>query len=356
VISTGGLGPTRDDVTKSAACRFFNRQLVFDRKIYEKLEKFFLSIGYKSFPERSRNQALVPEGAHVIPNERGTAPGLLIEEGGKMLFLLPGVPQEMKALFDEHMLPLLMDRFQRDSPESAIVRTVGLGESVIAQRIEKGLSEEEISLLNYYPHRGFVDNVIAQSRAAGNVEPVTVGRVAGHVASVLKDYVYTTDERDLLQVIAGMLTAGSKKLAVAESCTGGLLAKKITDLPGSSTWFAAGVVSYSNESKTRFLGVSESLILSHGAVSEEVVKSMAEGVRKSCNTDYALAITGIAGPTGGSEEKPVGTVYIAVSSTESTNAQKFHFNGDREQIRHRGVIKACEILWRRLEREHVMGE
>lgn len=351
VISTGGLGPTRDDVTKSAACRFFNRQLVFDQKIYDKLEEFFLRIGYKSFPQRSRNQALVPEGAHMMPNPRGTAPGLLIEESGKLLFLLPGVPTEMKALFDDHVLPLLLARFRQGKPASALVRTVGLGESLIAERIEKGLSEEEISLLNYYPHGGFVDILIAQTGAGGKIDAGTVDRVAEHVASLLSEYVYTRDERSLLQVIAGILTAGGKTLAVAESCTGGLLAKKITDLPGASDWFAAGVVSYSNESKTKFLGVPESLIASHGTVSEEVAKFMAQGARTNCNADYALAITGIAGPTGGSKEKPVGTVYIAVASEESTEASRFNFNGDREQIRHRSVVKACEILWRRLKKE-----
>jgi nicotinamide-nucleotide amidase len=351
IISTGGLGPTRDDVTKSAACRFFNRQLVFDQKIYDRLEKLFLRIGYKSFPQRSRNQALVPEGAHMMPNPRGTAPGLLIEEGGKLLFLLPGVPTEMKALFDDHVLPVLLARFRQGKPESALVRTVGLGESLIAERIEEGLSEEEISLLNYYPHGGFVDILIAQTSAGDRIDSGTVDHAAEHVASLLSEYVYTREERSLLQVIAGMLTAGGKTLAVAESCTGGLLAKKITDLPGASDWFAAGVVSYSNESKTKFLGVPESLIASHGAVSEEVARFMAQGARTNCNADYALAITGIAGPTGGSKEKPVGTVYIAVASEESTEASRFNFNRDREQIRHRSVVKACEILWRRLKKE-----
>ena len=352
VISTGGLGPTRDDVTKSAACRFFNRQLVFDRKIYDRLEKLFLRIGYQSFPQRSRNQALVPEGAHVMPNPRGTAPGLLIEEGGKLLFLLPGVPTEMKALFDDHVLPFLLGRFRQSEPESALVRTVGLGESTIAERIEEGLSQEEISLLNYYPHGGFVDIVIAETGVGGKLDQGTVDRVAGHVAGAVSDYVYSRDERSLLQVIAGMLTACGKTLAVAESCTGGLLAKKITDLPGSSDWFAAGVVSYSNDSKTALLGVPEALIASHGAVSEEVAESMAQGVRKNCNADYALAITGIAGPTGGNKEKPVGTVYIASAFGESPQASRFNFYGDREQIRHRSVVKACEILWRRLKEKH----
>ena len=349
VISTGGLGPTRDDVTKSAACRFFNRQLVFDREIYDKLEKFFLRAGYKSFPQRSRNQALVPEGAHVMPNPRGTAPGLLIEQDAKLLFLLPGVPTEMKALFDDHVLPFLLERFRQGAPESALVRTVGLGESVIAERIEEGLSEEEISLLNYYPHGGFVDIVIAETGAGGKVGAHTVDRVAGHVAGVLSGNVYTRDEKSLLQVIAGMLSAGGEKLAVAESCTGGLLAKKITGLPGASDWFTAGVVSYSNKSKTRLLDVPEALITSHGAVSREAAESMARGAQKNCQADYALAITGIAGPSGGSEEKPVGTVYIALASAGSTEVSRFNFNGDREQIRHRSVVKACEILWRRFE-------
>jgi len=352
VISTGGLGPTRDDVTKTAACSFFNRRLVFDREIYDRLEKLFRRIGYQSFPQRSRNQALVPEGAHVMPNSRGTAPGLLIEEGGKLLFLLPGVPTEMKALFEDQVLPFLLGRYKQGEPESALVRTVGLGESAIAERVEENLSQEEISLLNYYPHGGYVDIVIAETGAAGKIAPGTVERVAGHVAGVVSDYVYARDERSLLQVIAGLLTAEGKTLAVAESCTGGLLAKKITALPGASDWFAAGVVSYSNESKTSLLGVPEALIKQHGAVSGEVAESMARGAQKICNADYALAVTGIAGPTGGSKQKPVGTVYIASATGESVHASRFNFYGDREQIRHRSAVKAYEILWRGLKEKH----
>ncbi|OGG02873.1 MAG: hypothetical protein A3F83_07760 [Candidatus Glassbacteria bacterium RIFCSPLOWO2_12_FULL_58_11] len=352
VIATGGLGPTRDDITKTAACRYFGKKLIFDEELFKKLELFFFSLGYKSFPELSRNQALVPEGATVLPNPRGTASGILFEEQGRLLFLLPGVPGEMKGLLDEQVLPLLLKRFRAGEPETAIVRTIGLGESVIAERIEKGLSEEELALLGYYPHGGQVDIVISGPPGGQSPSGGAIGRVADHVAAVLEGYVFSRDERSLLEIIGSILSREGKKLAVAESCTGGLLAKRITDIPGSSAWFDSGVVSYSNRSKAAYLGVPPELIEKCGAVSEEVAGAMAEGMRQACPADYALGITGIAGPTGGTPEKPAGTVYIALSDETGTRSQKYKFNGDREQVRTRSVIKAVELLWRKLKEDY----
>ena len=352
VIATGGLGPTRDDITKAAACRYFGKKLTFDEELFKNLEKFFFSLGYKSFPELSRNQALVPEGAVRLPNPRGTASGILFEEQGKLLFLLPGVPGEMKAMLDEEVLPLLLKRFRSGKPETAIVRTVGLGESLIAERIEKGLSEEELALLGYYPHGGQVDIVISGPPGSGRPAGGVIGRVADHVAAALEGYVFGRDERGLLEVIGAILTDQGKNLTVAESCTGGLLAKRITDIPGSSAWFDSGVVSYSNRAKTVVLGVPSALIEKCGAVSEEVAGAMAEGMRKACPADYALGIPGIAGPAGGTPDKPAGTVFIALAAGAGTQVQKFKFNGDREQVRARSAIKAAEILWRKLKEDY----
>jgi nicotinamide-nucleotide amidase len=348
VIATGGLGPTRDDITKAAACKFFGLELEFDKKYYERLEKYFKTVGYTGVPQRSYGQAEVPKGAEVLPNSQGTAPGLWISGGKRTLVLLPGVPREMEYLIDEQVLPRMAGRYAAGSPHSAVVRTVGVGESTIAEQIEQGLSPEEQELLNYYPHGGFVDIVVA---AAGDVKPVseaTVKKVAAHVARVMDRSVYTTDERDIWQVIGDMLQERRHRLAVAESCTGGLLAETITSTPGASAWFAGGAVTYSNDSKTSVLGVPAVLIDTYGAVSDESAMAMARGAGISFGAHWTLAITGIAGPGGGSDEKPVGTVFIALSGPVAEKCDKFSFNGNRAQVRHRSAVKATELLWRAL--------
>lgn len=352
IIATGGLGPTRDDMTKSAACAFFNSRLILDLELSRKLEKLFRRMDYSSVPELSRSQALVPEGARILPNPRGTASGLLLEKYGKLLFLLPGVPVEMKGLFEEEVLPILCERFGREKLYTAIVRTIGIGESVLAEKIEKGLSEREKTFLSYYPHGGMVDVVVSQPLSGEKAKKPEILKVADHAASQVRDHVYARDEKNLFQVLAEILSTRKLKLALAESCSGGLLSKTITDLDGSSAYFEAGVVSYSNKAKTVFLEVPDKLIAGHGAVSNPVALAMAEGVRKKTGADLSLAITGIAGPSGGSEEKPVGTVIIALSSETGTKAQRFSFGGDREQIRQRSTVKAAEILWRHLTREN----
>ena len=350
VIATGGLGPTRDDLTKKAVCRFFNTSPVLDEKLLSELKKRFAAMGYSQFPEASRSQAEVPEGATVLPNPRGTASGLLLEQADRTLILLPGVPIELRALMDEEVLPLLIRRYGPALPRSLIVRTVGLGESVLAQRIEKALSQDEARLLSYYPHGGMVDVVIAPE-SPGTPDENLLQRVADMVAASVRCHVYSRDERSLDRVVAEMLSEKRLKVALAESCTGGMLAERMTDLPGSSVYFDCAVVSYSNEAKSIFLDVPEELIAEHGAVSEQVCRAMAGGLKKRTGADYTIAITGIAGPGGDTPAKPVGTVYIALSSPEETAVERFSFTGDREQIRLRSSIKALELLWRSLTGE-----
>ena len=348
IIATGGLGPTRDDVTKSAACRYFGRGLLFDQEYFARLEDYFRRIGYERFPERSRNQAYVPERAKVLPNSRGTAPGLLLEDAGKVLILLPGVPGEMKALLEEEVLPYLVERFRREEPHSAVVRTVGLGESVIAERIEEGLAEIQTALLSYYPHSGMVDIVIASAIDAPPADRESIAQVAEHVAGRLEGHVYAREEKSLWEVIADLLTARGETLAAAESCTGGLISKSVTDLAGSSRWFNGSVVSYADRAKTDLLGVDPALVRRQGAVSEEVALAMARGALEAFHADWSLALTGIAGPSGGSQEKPIGTVFIAVAGPGKQAGRRFQFGGDRAQIRQRSAIKAAELLWRSL--------
>ncbi len=350
VIATGGLGPTRDDVTKAAACKYFSRKLVFDQDYYDHLERLFKRMGYDCVPERSYGQAEAPEGAEVLPNSQGTAPGLWLSSEGRLLVLLPGVPLEMEHLIDEQVLPRLSGRFASDKNHSAIVRTVGIGESTIAEQIEQELAESERELLNYYPHGGFVDVVIASSGEVAPVSEDMVARVSGHVHRVMEKHVYATEEKDIWEVIADYLTSHGQSLAVAESCTGGLLAGAITNVPGASRWFAGGAVTYSNTSKRDLLGVHSVLIKSHGAVSEEVASAMARGAAERMGAQWSLAVTGIAGPGGGSEEKPVGTVFIALGGPDGMRCERYSFSGNRSKVRHRSVVKATELLWRALRR------
>jgi nicotinamide-nucleotide amidase len=350
VIATGGLGPTRDDVTKSAACKFMGRRLVFDQQYYDHLERMFQRMGYNSVPERSYSQAEAPEDAEVLPNSQGTAPGLWMNEDGKVLVLLPGVPREMEHLIDEQVLPRLIERYTSGTNHSAIVRTIGIGESIVAEQIEQELEENERELLNYYPHSGFLDVVIASSGEMAPATAETVVKVSAHVNRVLEKNVYATEEKDIWEVIAGYLASRGQKLAVAESCTGGLLAQMITSISGASRWFAGGVVTYSNASKRDLLGVRSGLLENHGAVSEEVAVAMARGAVERLGAQWSLAITGIAGPGGGSEDKPVGTVYIVLSGPGGSTCERYSFNGNRSHVRHRSAIKATELLWRNLRR------
>jgi competence/damage-inducible protein CinA-like protein len=344
VIATGGLGPTRDDRTKKAACSFFNRELVLDEELLSELKKRFAAMGYSEFPERSVCQAEVPQGAQVLPNPWGTASGLLLEDANRALILLPGVPIELQGLMNEEVLPLLSDRFGRSRSESEIVRTIGLGESLLAERVEVPLGPEEKNLLSYYPHGGMVDVVIS-SESPDASDTNKLRRIADTVAASVSDYVYGRDERSFYEVVGELLRQRGYKVALAESCTGGLLAKKMTDVPGSSDYFECGVVSYSNEAKKILLGVPEKLIAEHGAVSEQVCRAMAKGLKKRTGADYTIAITGVAGPGGGTSEKPVGTVCIGLCSPAKTTVERISLTGDREQVRLRSSVKALELLW-----------
>ncbi len=347
IIASGGLGPTRDDVTKPAACDWAGCRLVTDPQLSESLRALFRRMGYPDIPARSVGQAEVPEGALVLPNPRGTASGLLLEREGKLLFLLPGVPPELEGLLEEQVLPYLTRRFAPARMASRIVRTVGVGESVIAERIEEALSEEERSLLYYYPHGGAVDVVISAPLGGAAAAP-PVERVADHVAATLRECCFTRDERGLPEVIGELLTGRGATLAAAESCTGGLLGKQLTEAPGASRFFLGAVVCYSNRLKEKLLEVPAALLERHGAVSEPVARAMAEGALRVTGASHALAVTGIAGPEGGAPDKPVGTVCIALAGPEGVSVRSLRLAGDRAQVRHRAAVKALEILWHSL--------
>ena len=349
VIATGGLGPTRDDMTKVEVAALFGKALRVDESILRSLEARFRRLG-RPMPAVNRTQAEVPEGATVLPNPRGTAPGLWLEdERGRVAVLLPGVPSEMRGLLVEEVLPRIAQRVGgRRVVQSRTLRTTGVPESALAERI--GPVEDDIAPLTlaYIPS---IDGVDLRLTAWSLPPDEAEGRLAEAAAGLrarLEDHYYGEDGADLAAVVLDLLRG--ERLAVGESCTGGLVAARITAVPGASQVFVGGVVAYANGAKGDLLGVPAATIEAHGAVSEETVRAMAEGVQRRFEVGAAIAVTGIAGPGGGTPEKPVGTVWLAARLGNETRAVRRVFPGDRGEIRARATQAALDLLRRMLVR------
>ncbi len=347
VITTGGLGPTRDDITKREVAALFAKALEMDAAVLQSLEERFRRLG-RPMPAVNRTQAEVPAGATVLPNPRGTAPGLWVEDRGRVVVMLPGVPSEMRGLLAEEVLPRLAARTAGTVVRSRSVRTTGIAESALAERV--GAIEEELAPLTlaYLPSTDGVElRVTAWSLREDDAER----RLAAAVAQLREragEHGYGEDRTDLAAVVLDQLRARGSRLVVAESCTGGLLSARITAIPGASTVFIGGVVAYDNMVKSGTLDVPPELLDQYGAVSEQVVSAMAAGVQRQFAVDAALAITGIAGPSGGTAEKPVGTVWLAARYRAERRALKRVFPGDRNEIRARSAQAALDLLRRLL--------
>jgi len=347
VITTGGLGPTRDDMTKREVAAVFGKALELDETVLRSLEDRFRRLG-RAMPAANRTQAEVPVGATVLPNPRGTAPGLWVEAEARVVVMLPGVPSEMRGLLAEEVLPRLAARSSGRVVRSRSVRTTGIAESALAERV--GAIEEEIAPLTlaYLPSAEGVDLRVT----AWGLHEAEAERRLSQVAALLRErageHAYGADGADLAAVVLAQLGARKARLVVAESCTGGLLGARITAVPGASSVFIGGVVAYDDVVKSGMLDVPPELLEQHGAVSEQVVSAMAEGVQRQFAVDAALAITGIAGPTGGTPEKPVGTVWLAARFGAQTRALKRIFPGDRGEIRARSAQAALDALRRLL--------
>jgi nicotinamide-nucleotide amidase len=353
VIATGGLGPTRDDMTKAEAAALFGKALHVDQAVLRSLEARFRRLG-RPMPAVNRSQAEVPEGATVLPNPRGTAPGLWLEDtrgagGRRVAVLLPGVPSEMRGLLVEEVLPRIAERVGGGRVVlSRTLRTTGVPESALAERI--GPVEDDIAPLTlaYIPSIDGVDLRLT----AWSLPPEEAERrltdAAATLRTRLEEHYYGQDGADLAAVVLGLLQG--KRLAVGESCTGGLVAARITAVPGASQVFVGGVVAYADGVKSDLLDVPTATLEAHGAVSEETVRAMAEGVQLRFEAGAAIAVTGIAGPGGGTPEKPVGTVWLAVRLGSDTHAVKRVFPGDRGEIRARAAQAALDLLRRMLAR------
>jgi nicotinamide-nucleotide amidase len=347
VITTGGLGPTEDDVTRKVAGRALGRRLSLDETILDELRRKFLSFGHV-MPERNARQAMVIEGAEVLPNPNGSAPGLFIDHEGVAIALLPGPPREMKPMFENHVLPKLASRSGSVKVVRRMLRVAGLGESAVDEKIAPIYTQYENPQTTILFNQSEIEiHLTARGRTHEEADAL-LDRLSAQLEERLGDAVFSFAGEKMEEIVGLKLTLGGYTLAVAESCTGGLVAQRLTEVPGSSKYFVEGAVTYSNQAKTRTLGIEPALVLQHGAVSAEVAEAMADGIRKRAGTDFGLAVTGIAGPGGGSEEKPVGLVYIALSDELQTTHRKLQIPGDRQLVRWRSSQAALDLLRRRL--------
>jgi nicotinamide-nucleotide amidase len=347
VITTGGLGPTEDDVTRQVSARAVGRELVYHDELEADLRERFRRWG-REMPEINKRQAFVIDGADILPNPNGSAVGMFLKLDGKFLAVFPGPPREMRPMFEANVLPLLSENADGVVVRRRVLRVSGMGESAVDEAIApiyKEYTEVQTSIL-------FSRIEIEIHLAARSNDPIKAESVLDELADKIEEAlgaaVFATRGETMEEVIAGLLSARGKTLAVAESCTGGLIAMRLTEVPGSSSYFWEGAVTYANESKMRILGVPEKILIDHGAVSSETAESMASGMRKRAGTDFAISVTGVAGPGGGSEEKPVGTVFIGYSDKDKTKSMKFLFPGDRELIRWRSSQAALDYLRRQI--------
>lgn len=348
VICTGGLGPTSDDITRDLMAQLLGRKLLMDEQVRADIRNFFAKRN-RPQPPKTEVQALVPEGARVLPNAVGTAPGLAMEiaagqfrPGKSWLFMLPGPPRELHPMFLQHALPMIrsvLPLTQRWTCRT--LRTSGIGESMVEERIAGPLDElvRRGLELGYCARTGEVD-----VRFVGAAEMVSEAEQI--VRKILGNYVFGIDDERIEEVLVRMFTERKQTLAVAESCTGGLIDHRITNVPGASAVLLAGMVTYSNDAKEKFLGVSADSLKAYGAVSEVVAQEMARGVRERVGADYGLSVTGIAGPTGGTEEKPVGTVFIGLAGPDRLLAKKMFNPYDRETFKHVTSQQALDLLRR----------
>ena len=348
VVTTGGLGPTRDDVTKRAVAELFGAPLRFDEGVWETVLARFAKLG--RVPGASnRVQAEVPRGATVLPNRWGTAPGIWLAGARGLVVMLPGVPYEMRNLLRHEVVPRLAARARGTVVRSRVLRTTGIPESALAERL--GDVETTIAPLTlaYLPGEEGVDLRLTAWDLEPSVADDRLRAAAGLLRSRAGDRVYGEGDTDLAAIVLEAARARGLRLAVGESCTGGLLAKRLTDTPGSSDVMAGGVVAYDNAVKASFLDVPPQLIERHGAVSEEVARAMALGAARRFGVDLAAAVTGIAGPSGGTAEKPVGTVWLATALREEVDATRILLPGPRANIRARSAQAALFLLFRRLQ-------
>jgi nicotinamide-nucleotide amidase len=347
VIMTGGLGPTEDDITRKIAARAMGRRLLLNEKVLETIREKFRHWG-RQMPEINSRQAMVMEGAEVLDNPNGSAPGMYIEHEGRAVALLPGPPREMRPMFENFVQARLAAKAGEVRVARRVLRVSGLGESAVDEKIAPIYTQYKNPQTTILFNKSEIEiHLTAQAKTEAEAELLLDG-LAGQIEERLGHSIFAFRGETMEQILGLRLSVAGFTLAVAESCTGGLISQRLTEVPGSSAYFMEGVVTYSNDAKIRSLGVDADLIARYGAVSAQVSEAMAEGVRHRADTDFGLSVTGIAGPGGGTEEKPVGLVYIALSDDAHTEHRKIMLPGDRQLIRWRASQAALDLLRRRL--------
>jgi nicotinamide-nucleotide amidase len=351
IIMTGGLGPTVDDITKKVLAEYFNSELVVNEQVLEYLKTFFESRN-RPFTESNQRQALLPKDCHVIQNNAGTAPGMLFEKEGKYVFSLPGVPKEMKAITEDFILGFIKEKINLNKSSVMIYKTLktfGIVESSLADMLGD-LSFLNNSTLAFLPSASkgvrLRISVKADNPKDGNLEIERIRKILYERAG---EFIYGEDDDEVINAIGRLLKQKGETVSVAESCTGGMLGAAFTEISGSSEYFKGGIIAYDNEIKISELKVSKKTLDEFGAVSSECAKEMANNVRMKMKTDYALSITGIAGPGGGTPDKPVGTVWLGFATNNFTTAIKYNFGKNRNFNRERAMSSALSILYKHLK-------
>lgn len=343
VIVTGGLGPTHDDITKKAVCTFFASDLVSNAEVRKHIEDFMRRRN-TTWSAAAEEQTMVPRKAEVVWNPLGTAAGMLFCEGRKRFIVLPGVPYEMQEMIDRSVIPMLAPLVQGTAIRHRTLRTTGIPESALAQQL--GNIEELLqgAKLAFLPSPAGVRLRISVFDSDGATADRRIREVEERIRAKTERHIYGVEKEELEEVVGRFLRERGKRIAVAESCTGGMILQRLTNVSGSSAYVDRGTVTYSNESKQEMLGVSPTLIGAHGAVSREVAEAMAVGVRNMARVDIGLSVTGIAGPTGGTAEKQIGLIWIGYADAGSVTAAKFQFGGTRGIIRERATVAALDLV------------
>lgn len=343
IVVTGGLGPTDDDMTKKGICKVFKRNLIFHEEVLEQMNQRFEKRGL-TMPPINQNQALLPQGAKFLDNRLGTALGIVITDRNRLFCAMPGVPMEMREMTDRELIPLLKQKVGNRVSIRRVIRTTGAIESAIAEKIRPVLKFAEGVSLAYLPSYRGVDLVVKGRGTIAEEVQAGVDILADRIVKLLDDVIYTEGEIEPEEVVGKLLRAKGKTLAVAESCTGGMLGEMITSVAGSSDYFLGGIIAYDNKIKINHLGVAATTIERFGAVSAECAKEMAQGVVRMLGADLGVSITGLAGPGGGTDEKPVGTVFIGLATTQRAVHKKLNLGSERGINRQRSTAAALEMI------------
>lgn len=345
ILITGGLGPTADDITKPLLCKYFDGNLVVDAGALQNVQFLFEKVFKRELTQRNIKQAEVPDTCTVLQNKRGTAPGMLFNKNGKLYISMPGVPHEMQGMMTDDVIPLLQKEFSITHIAHRTLLTFGIGESTLADLIQD--YEETLPAnikLAYLPNYGIVRLRLTANGADNVATEKLVNEKFEQLQQLVKEFLVTIEDEPMEKIVGKLLTQKNKTISTAESCTGGYIAHLITSMPGSSAFYEGSVVSYSYRIKSEVLGVREKTLQQNGAVSEQTVLEMVKGVLNTMKTDYAVAVSGIMGPGGGTDEKPVGTVWVAVGNDQQQKAQKFHFRFNRQRNIQITAVNALNMM------------